>query len=104
MKEDHAEKHRVITPDLYQHSSWNISVVCSHSATPYPIETLTGNDSSTPHRKDYYFILMMLREQSKHVVDLNEITVKAGELLFASTVPPSPTRTIARKPAGHEVL
>ncbi len=85
------------TLDLYQHSKLNIRV-SSHRQRP----TLSDADRkrfSTPHRKDYYFILMMLSEQSKHVVDLNEITVKTGELLF---VVPSQIHTVPVSLQGTE--
>jgi len=85
------------TLGLYQHSKLNIRV-SSHLQRP----TLSDTDRkrfSTPHRKDYYFILMMLSDQSNHLVDLNEITVKAGELLF---VVPSQIHTVPLSLQGTE--
>ena len=85
------------TLDMYQHSRLNIRV-SSHLQRP----TLPEADQkrySSPHRKDYYFILMMLSSQSKHLVDLNELTVKAGELLF---VVPSQIHTVPVSLQGTE--
>jgi AraC-like DNA-binding protein len=71
---------RRIMDELSQHDKFKI--VISSSSPQYALPKHQYNKFLTPHRGEAYFFMFYEKGISKHRVDLQEVTISDGELLF----------------------